>query len=95
MPEYKSSSRDFESFLRSSMWSDMVYDIEIMIEDLRDILENPSIVEDYRSEDDAIITAKRRGSLESLRQVLDMPKRIKENIEEDENSTTKEDEDVD
>jgi hypothetical protein len=70
-------------------------DLEMQIEDLRDILENPTTVDGYIMSNDVLITANKRGALEALRQMLSTPGRIRDNIKDDEEPNKKEEENDD
>ena len=77
MSEYRSSEGMFREFLNSSIWKDMVYELEQWMKDIHEMLE------DADGEFDFGKLRKLQGNIETLRNVKDMPQNILDNIKDD------------
>lgn len=76
MSEYSSRSQDFKNFISSSIWADMVVDLQLQLEDVRDQLEDTGKTE--------LEVSTLRGVAKCLREVLTLPERIMQNLLDDE-----------
>ena len=77
MSEYRSSEGMFREFLKSSIWKDIVYELDQWINDVHEMLE------DADGEFDFGKLRKLQGNIETLRNVKDMPQNILDNIKDD------------
>ena len=71
---YKSSPRMFEEFLKSSLWADMEYELDLWLEDIRHALENV---------DEHAVLLRLQGNAEFVRKMKNLPANVLENIKED------------
>ena len=74
MREYYSSASAFEKFLRSNIWRDMQYELNIWLKDIHEKMEDP--------ESDKYVY-KLAGNAETIRNVLAMPETVMQNIIDD------------
>ena len=77
MSEYRSSEGMFREFLNSSIWKDMVYELEQWMKDIHEMLEDADGKFDFGK------IKKLQGNIETLRNVKDMPQNILDNIRDD------------
>jgi hypothetical protein len=77
MSEYRSSEGMFKEFLKSSIWKDMVYELEQWMKDIHEMLEDADGDLDFGK------IKKLQGNIETLRNVKDMPQNILDNIRDD------------
>ena len=73
MQDFINSQAELEDFFRGSVWADITTELLGWERDILQLLANPSSIEDYKMEWDAVITAKLRGNLETLRNILRLP----------------------
>jgi len=71
---YKSSPRMFEEFLKSYIWKDMEYEMDLWLDDIRHALEN---TEDHAS------LLRLQGNAEFVRKAKNLPVNVLDNIKED------------
>jgi hypothetical protein len=75
--EYRSSVSAFQDFVESSVWQDILHELDVWLEDSRNILES-----DEKAPD--IETVKLvQGRVRAIREVKQMPYVIIENIKQD------------
>ena len=72
--EYSSTALSFQDFMTSTIWRDIVYELEQWIKDLHKELESPDRTDDIR------LVRQLQGNIEAVRKVLQMPQEIVENI---------------
>ena len=71
---YKSSPAMFEEFLKSSIWEDMNYELDLWLEDIRQALEDIG---------DHAALLRLQGNAEFVRKTKSLPVNVLENIKED------------
>ena len=74
---YKSSPKMFEDFLESSIWKDMLYEMDLWLDDIRDSLEN-TVGEEAKDE-----LLRLQGSARAIRLMKALPSNVLDNIVED------------
>ena len=74
---YKSSPKTFEDFLESSIWKDMLFEMGLWLDDIRDSLEN-TVGEEAKDE-----LLRLQGSARAIRLMKALPSNVLDNIVED------------
>jgi len=72
--DYSSSPEDFEDFVKGSVWADIVKELNLWLEDIHIVLEDPN----GDLEDKAL--HRLGGNAETIRKVHQMPEVIRDNI---------------
>ena len=83
--EYRSTPKMFEEFTKTSIWTDMKHELDKWLEDIRTILE------DVEGDLDLGGLKRLQGSADAVRNMMNLPENVMENIEED-NKREREDE---
>ena len=81
---YKSSPKMFEDFLESSIWKDMLYEMDLWLDDIRDSLEN-TVGDEAKDE-----LLRLQGSARAVRLMKALPSNVLDNIKEDRERENKE-----
>ena len=74
---YRSSAKAFEEFMDSTVWDDMLQELNAWVDDVHKILEDPSGDVGDKS------LHRLGGNAETIRNVMKMPEEIRDNIIED------------
>lgn len=68
--ELQLSQNEIDEFLKSKFWLCMKNEFENWIEQIRSLLEHPNGMEGYSIDSEPVLSAKLRGNLETLRNVM-------------------------
>ena len=77
MSEYKSTSHMFEEFMKSTIWMDIEHELNKWLEDVRTMLE------DVGGNLDLNGLKRLQGSADAIRNMLNLPINVMDNIEDD------------
>ncbi len=75
--EYRSTPKMFEEFVKTSIWLDMKGELEKWLEDIRTMLEDVEGSLDFGG------LKRLQGSADAVRNMMNLPENVMDNIEED------------
>jgi len=74
---YRSSARDFDEFMKSAVWEDMLKEMNDWLGDIHKGLEDPGGLTDDK------LLHRLGGNAETIHNIMQMPETIRDNIKDD------------